>query len=381
MSKLPHLRFTKPPAWQQERLQRWLLRWRLHLAGREAEVVTEIPPDVEPAVPPPRPPAPKIRPFDAAGETFRVGQIRLLAPGVLPAAERPVYFLMLSDWDGGWKLIAPFGPFTEPATPGELLTGLPDRPLQVLSLWNTYSLPIATIQQSWIVGDAPGLRAEAWEVFRQVLTGRELPLPLMERVGPPVRDPHDERVAYQGEEMRIMAPLATAARRALAEEERARTVATKRDDDERAPGRFELGLVKFAESAHAELALAAGTIGCIPARLIVFAGTEVEFMTQLRTGSTPASQAADVAAQWDELPKADPARPGGVTAEWELTGAGKSTLAGRPIWLVSLATKQWLGGGRITEPDGRFASLETGHWDQLKDEHHSSLVLVVFREG
>lgn len=384
MSKLPHLRFTKPPAWQQERLQRWSLRWRLHLLGKTeaaAETSADNEPAPEPAVPMPRPPAPQIRPFDDSPESFDVGQIRLLAPGGLPEAERLVYFLILSDWDGGWKLIAPFGPFEEPATPGELLTGLPDRPLQVLSLWNTYSVPIATLQQSWIVGDAPELRAEAWDVFRHVMTGRVLPAKLVERVGPPVGNTRDERLEYQDEEMQILAPLASSARRALAAEERDRPELPKRDAVELAPGRFELGLVKFAESAHAELACAAGTAGSIPARLIVFDGTEVEFMTCLRQGPAPESQAADVAAQWDELPKPDPTLTGRITAEWELTGAGKSELAGRPFWLVSIATKQWLGAGRITEPDGRFASLETGQWDQLKDEHHSSLVLVVFREG
>ena len=92
------------------RLERWLREWSLHEAAKETDNA-------------PAEPAPFLRlagddslvaPFDKT-EPVR-GEIRLLSSRLLPASQRPLYVLVLGDWEDGLKLVAPFGPMLEPAT-------------------------------------------------------------------------------------------------------------------------------------------------------------------------------------------------------------------------------------------------------------------------
>jgi len=212
MPKLPTLKWRTPPAGYRERLARWFDIWKYEL-----ELRRENPEYAKP--PPALPPESRTKhmgfgqrhPFDA--DLLATGQIRLLGPGVLPQSRRPVYVAVLSEWEDGMFLIAPFGPFMEPATTSEWLTGRDAFPLRVLCLWNAHTVPRSSLAESWEVDDlSPQELADARSVFDHVFTGDPLSDRLLDRVGCPVVHPNDPRIAYQQEEARQMAPLAVAAR-------------------------------------------------------------------------------------------------------------------------------------------------------------------------
>lgn len=185
-------------------LQRWLLEWKLG-----EETASEIPDaTVEPA--------PQLRvagskdslvaPFDKT-EPVR-GEVRLLSSRLLPGAKRPVYVLVLEDWEDGMKLVAPFGPLLEPATRSELKTGRSEFCLSVLCLWNVHSVPVSRLQWGWVVDQfSESELEEAWSVFRHAATGSPLNPELEERVGLPILDPEDPRTIYQNREFDLLSPL------------------------------------------------------------------------------------------------------------------------------------------------------------------------------
>lgn len=148
------------------------------------------------------------RVHDDDGEVRR-GDVRLLAARFVPRADRPVYVAVISDWDDGRWLIAPFGGFSVPATRGELATGCADMPLKTLCLWNARDISAEVLSQSWLV-DRMGEEelASAWAVFRHVAVGDALPDALRDRVGPPIFHANDPRGIYQREEAGRLADLA-----------------------------------------------------------------------------------------------------------------------------------------------------------------------------
>jgi len=200
MAKLPKIEVIPLPAWQQKRLSSWLLRWSLDQMMRKGDLPT---PPI--AVGPSRLPPGLVSPYDPH---VAVGQIRLLSPRILPKADSPVYVAVLRTWDKGWMLVAPYGPFAEPADPGELLSGRTDRALRILCLWNARSVPTSVLETSWIVDELSRKELEeAWAVFRSVSTGVALPEPLAKRVGPPILHPWDPRLTYQKRQMALLQPL------------------------------------------------------------------------------------------------------------------------------------------------------------------------------
>jgi tetratricopeptide (TPR) repeat protein len=147
-----------------------------------------------------------VRPYDS--REARRGEVRLLSSRLVPGAERPVYVLVLADWEEGVKLVAPFGPLPEPATGGEL--ALPGRPLplQVLCAWNARTVPTKRLVWSWVVDffEEEEL-SDAWAVFKHAATGAPLEAALETRVGLPIFKETDPRIAYQDEEVDLLAPL------------------------------------------------------------------------------------------------------------------------------------------------------------------------------
>jgi hypothetical protein len=207
MKKLPVVRWTTLDASQERRLARWLREREFDLATREPEEEQR-----RAATSGPRPTGPLdalVTPFDPA--PVKPGEIRLLSTWLMPEARRPVYIAVLADWEEGLKLVAPFGPLSEPATPGELRTLRAEPPLAVLSLWNAHSLAVELVARSWIVSRmSEAEHAEAWAVFQHAATGSPVPERLVGRVGPPILDMDDPRQHYQAEEVALLAPLADA---------------------------------------------------------------------------------------------------------------------------------------------------------------------------
>ena len=198
MRKLPPRPITQLSTPQRERLSAWLHEWEVELQLRKMDDNASLEQQLEGAM--------NGTPLD---EPVCVGEIRLLAPHLLPPGQRPVYVLVVSKWDYDWKLVTPFSQFPLPATQGELLTLRSEGPWQVLQVWNSRTLPNEVIAESWVADTASeSLLDESWAVFRHVMFGAELPAGLTSRIGPPVLQPHDRRINYQEMEAALLSGLA-----------------------------------------------------------------------------------------------------------------------------------------------------------------------------
>jgi hypothetical protein len=186
-----------------ERLALWLRRWREELALAEARGLPEpLPSDI------PTPPrSSQVQPFDSPDLVH--GEIRLLDPWLVRDVRRPLFIAVLKEWLDGLWLVAPFGRFPSPATPGEWQTGYPQDELAVLCLWNAHTVPLEVVRQSWWINNLESSELEdAWTVFRHVATGELLPAAVMPNVGPPLYHPADPRHDYLAEEVAGLRPLA-----------------------------------------------------------------------------------------------------------------------------------------------------------------------------
>jgi len=187
----------------------------------------------------------------------KAGEIRLLSSSLTPTAHRPLYVAVIRDWEdseesGCWKLIAPFGPYGEPATRSELSFSERQPALQVLCLWNTHSVPVELLDRSWLVDRMTKAEMnDAWSVFRHSIAGIPLSSDLLERVGSPIRDLQDARHEYQHEEIAYMSRVAKLAMEAASAEEVT--------DDQEETGTVILTSVWEAYNAQKELMAAATT--------------------------------------------------------------------------------------------------------------------------
>jgi hypothetical protein len=176
---------------QRRKLGRWLEEWKLAQILRsdtDAESVSASTEHVDSSVPP------------------KTGQIRLMFPvrGEVKD-DRPLYVVILEQRGAENFLIAPFGTFTEPALPGEWLTGLKAMPLRVLCLWNSREVSAHAMGKSWMAGRMDkGNIQQALEVCHHFHSGVPLISVSESRLGPPVRHPLDPRLRYQAEEAEIM---------------------------------------------------------------------------------------------------------------------------------------------------------------------------------
>lgn len=186
VKKLPPRPITQLSDTQCERLSAWLNEWEAELQLRKIAGTSFLEQSRD---------AITGRPLDGP---VCVGEIRLLAPHLLPPGQRPVHVLVASNWDNDWKLVIPFSQFTLPATTGELLTGRDETPWKVLQVWNSRTVPNEVIAESWIAANASeSLLDEAWVVFRHLMVGTELPDAFASRIGPPILRPTDPRIEYQ----------------------------------------------------------------------------------------------------------------------------------------------------------------------------------------
>ncbi len=196
MSKRPDIRPVNPPAWQGERLARWLAEW-------EADHILRAGADGEPAVGPPA---------ENARSRVTCGEIALLHPSVVPHAAGLVYVAVLESHAAGSRLIVPYGRFAEPATPHELLTGRSAPALRVLCCWNARVADSALLRRGWPVGRmTEGEEQDAWNMLSAIYGSPSLPpAGLEQRTGPPLRHPLDPRWEYLAEERARLGGLSAA---------------------------------------------------------------------------------------------------------------------------------------------------------------------------
>ena len=142
-------------------------------------------------------------------DPVKPGQIRLLKRNNLSYPINTTFILVLTQWTGDRWLIAPFSPFTAPATEGEMDTGLDSSLYRVVEAWNTVVVQDVLLQsQSVFLRDADdSVRKDACTVFFQKLEGKEIPEELSDRVGPPIRNDLDPRIQYLLNEKYQLEPL------------------------------------------------------------------------------------------------------------------------------------------------------------------------------
>jgi hypothetical protein len=160
-----------------------LHEWRIDRALREE------------AVAPSQPAVRAVDDVEPAG-----GQIRLMHP-IADSSESPLYVVVLDqNASGDWR-VAPFSRFSEPAVPGEWLTGLDSAALRVLCLWNDRTVSTERLARSWVVGQmGEDVRMKALSICARLESGEAFPESIRHETGPPLRHPLDPRHEYLDDE-------------------------------------------------------------------------------------------------------------------------------------------------------------------------------------
>ncbi len=154
-------------------------------------------------------------PFDG---TVEPGQIRILSPEFVSGDGAIPYVAVLDRWMEDMWLVAPFSPYSTPATPGEMASGVRFAGRRVLQCWNARTAHESLVAQSRVVGIlGESVRKDALALFRHVASGIALPDSFKVLVGPPVLSKADPRRKYLAESAARYAPLTAAARALEAE--------------------------------------------------------------------------------------------------------------------------------------------------------------------
>lgn len=139
---------------------------------------------------------------DAAGPydvDVEPGQIRGLAK--YATGDSLGLVLVIGPWMKDIWIVAPFSPYSYPATDGEMATGIDLLERKVVQCWNARTAHQAIIAQSRVVGTVDdGLVEDAKELFLSGFTGEPVPDGFSRVVGPPMYDdPDDPRAEYLAE--------------------------------------------------------------------------------------------------------------------------------------------------------------------------------------
>lgn len=350
--ELPKLDFSPAPEWQKERLSRWLAEWKEEV--KIDRMIGELP-DSE-----------LTRELECLGDLAqttdgifrtRPGTIVLLSPELTPSADFPVYMALLRDWDNESILCAPYSRFSEPATPGELLTGRKEAPLRVLQVWNARTVPASVLVQSWFVDSLSETEMnEAWAVFRSTISG-QIPERLTERLGPPVIHPEDPRIRYQEGEIQLLAKL---------------------QEESRAAFSLNLALAALEGMNRRELDEFFDDRRCAPAAQYAAATgevtTEVSVVTEAELRdllleeearnrvNEPPIPATKLTARVVDLLQQDADSPDEAFVTWEFAPPVEQC---DHFAVIDRSSGARLGAGRLRE-NGRLAVLR-GRWSRLKD--------------
>ena len=191
---LPNTTTRRLPDWQRERLECWLAEWEI------VETMPETGGDEWEGGPEPVPGwvAPREGSSDPdEREPVRPGDVRLLYPAAGERWRRPVYVAVVSAESPERVLAAPFGPFAEPAVPGELLLRGLAPGIRVLCLWNCREMNRDSLKASWLVARLAVTDLDRVLAVRgHVDGGRALPEAVARDVGPPLAHPLDPRHEY-----------------------------------------------------------------------------------------------------------------------------------------------------------------------------------------
>lgn len=203
MSDISNIEFEEVSEAENAQLQGWLAEYYAERALRRADVdAADMPGSASDAG------EWDVSRQDEEDTEFAPGDVRLLNPTLPGGADRLFYILIVRpEGDGHW-LCMPFSPYSTPAIPGEVATGLDDPGMRVVSPWNAAALPEAVIAASWRAGRAPDSVLNSCIVAHEAgpRSWRFVPR-WSEARGPRVVHPLDPRHDYMAEERRIMAGL------------------------------------------------------------------------------------------------------------------------------------------------------------------------------
>lgn len=146
------------------------------------------------------------------------GQIRLLNQGMTNDPDEMTCVLVMSSrYDKRW-LIAPFSPYTEPATQWELDTGIDFHAYRVVETWNAAVVPdyFLQVQSSFLRNADEAVRRDALALYYREQDGKEDPGEFRNRTGAPVRFELDPRNQYLANEAFQLEPLRAKAGKAEA---------------------------------------------------------------------------------------------------------------------------------------------------------------------
>lgn len=150
-------------------------------------------------------------PYDAKVEP---GQIRILPTDLISDDTVFPYVAVLDRWMEDIWLVAPFSPYSFPATDGEMATGIPLVGQRVLQCWNARTAHECLIGKSYVMGALDEkVRNDALALFRHVSAGAELPADFSALVGSPILSKADPRSEYLVESAVRYEPLTRAAQK------------------------------------------------------------------------------------------------------------------------------------------------------------------------
>ena len=137
------------------------------------------------------------------------GQIRHLDRALTTSGDRLMAMLVLSQWCDQHWLIAPFAPYSIPATPGELATNIDFSHYAVIETWNAVVVPeiFLCTRTSFLRDVDEQLRKDACQIFFKQLEGTETPSELVDRIGPQINSEFDPRIQYLLSEKQELQPL------------------------------------------------------------------------------------------------------------------------------------------------------------------------------
>lgn len=307
-----------------------------------------------------------VAPFDP---DVRTGEIRLVPDRTADFLPRPLYFAVLDIWEDGQVVLAPFGPFDVPATPGELLLDREAAPLRVLCPWNARSVDRSVAQTSWRVDALREAELEAaLAVFRHAVSGRPLPDAVIRTVGPPLYHPKDPRHEYIGREVALIGEALAGLEQSVG------------PSHHQPPSTERTNLDVFRRWVHesADLALAAGVATESSAtRVVAVTQPRSTFLSGWRRGGPPPERFGRYYATLVLEPTADPTQgPGGATGQWELFGEDRNRLTGAEFSVFRTEDLLFVGRGRVSG-EGRFATLEMADVDVLTTTRPEELALVI----
>lgn len=149
-------------------------------------------------------------PFDG---TVEPGQIRILSTEFVSGGDALPFVAVLDRWMADLWLVAPFSPYSTPASPGEMASGVRFAGRRVLQCWNARTAHESLVSRSRVVGVlGESARRDALALFRHVASGAALPDSFEALVGPPVLSEADPRREFLAESAVRYAPLTAAAR-------------------------------------------------------------------------------------------------------------------------------------------------------------------------